>query len=179
MEKMTHRWWAEIAAEKRSPFRPHRGLATPDIFLDTILDRRTWETCLIDCIEALGNIYENGSKICHPKGKTYRDAHLGELVHSIKVEHAPEHEVICESEPAGEKHEEGETATEWQPPRASGCEAVTSLQGWWLGVAETLLQQKHKAPLPGMLNVKMVYDTSTKTTTRATCGDSLLEGLRL
>jgi hypothetical protein len=37
IEIMTHRWRAEIAIEERSPFRPHRGLATPDLFLDTIL----------------------------------------------------------------------------------------------------------------------------------------------
>jgi hypothetical protein len=37
METMTHRWRAEIAAEERSPFRPHRGLAAPDLFLDTML----------------------------------------------------------------------------------------------------------------------------------------------
>jgi hypothetical protein len=48
----------------------------------------------------------------HPKGKTYRDAQLGELVHSIAVEHASEHEVICRSELAGEKSGEGETAAE-------------------------------------------------------------------
>jgi hypothetical protein len=26
-------------------FRPHRGLAAPDIFLDTMLNQRTWEAC--------------------------------------------------------------------------------------------------------------------------------------
>jgi hypothetical protein len=34
---MTHRQRAEIAVEKRSPFKPHRGLAAPDLFLDTML----------------------------------------------------------------------------------------------------------------------------------------------
>jgi hypothetical protein len=67
---------------------------------------------MIDCTEALGNIYGNGSQICHPKGKTYRDTQLGELIHSVAVEHAPEHEVACGSELAGEKREEGETVVE-------------------------------------------------------------------
>jgi hypothetical protein len=40
MEAMTHRRRAEIAAEERSPFRPHRGLAAPDLFLDTMLARQ-------------------------------------------------------------------------------------------------------------------------------------------
>jgi hypothetical protein len=35
----THRRRVEIAAEKRSPFRPHRGLTTSDLFLDTMLTR--------------------------------------------------------------------------------------------------------------------------------------------
>jgi hypothetical protein len=38
--------------------------------------------------------------MCHPKGKTYRDAQLGELVHSTVVEQLPEHELACGSEPA-------------------------------------------------------------------------------
>jgi hypothetical protein len=37
METMTHCWGAEIAAEEQSPFRPHRGLAALDLFLDTML----------------------------------------------------------------------------------------------------------------------------------------------
>jgi hypothetical protein len=37
MEIMTHRRRAEIAAEEQSPFRPHRGLAALDLFLDTML----------------------------------------------------------------------------------------------------------------------------------------------
>jgi hypothetical protein len=87
METTTHRQRAEIATEKRSPFRPHRGLAVPDLFLDTTLHRRAGETHQIDCTESLGNIYRNISQTCCLKGKTYRDAQLGELIHSIAVEH--------------------------------------------------------------------------------------------
>jgi hypothetical protein len=122
----THRRWAEIAAKKRNPFRHHRGLATLDLFLNTMLDRRIWEACPIDCMEGLDIIYENGSQTCRPKGKTYIHAQLGELVRSIVVEHTLEHEVICGSKPTGEKHGEGETAAEQPPPRASGCEVATS-----------------------------------------------------
>jgi hypothetical protein len=46
-----------------------------------------------------------------PKGKTYRDAQLGELVHSVVVEQLSEHELACGSEPAWER-EEGETVAE-------------------------------------------------------------------
>jgi hypothetical protein len=70
--------------------------------------------------ESTGNIYRNGSQTCCSNGKTYRDAQLGELVHSITVEHVLEHELICGSEPAGGKREEGETAADRQPSRASG-----------------------------------------------------------
>jgi hypothetical protein len=94
-----------------------------------MLDRRTWEACSIDYTEDLSNIYRNGSQTCHLKGKTYRYAQLGELVHSVVVEHVLEHEVIYGSKPIGEKHEEGETAMEQQPPRASSCEAATSSRG--------------------------------------------------
>jgi hypothetical protein len=80
--------------------------------MDTMLDRRMWEACPIDCTEGLGNIYGNKSQTCHPKGKTYRYAQLGELVRFVAVEHALEHEVICGSKPAGEKHGEGETTAE-------------------------------------------------------------------
>jgi hypothetical protein len=79
METMTHRWRAEIAAEKQSSFRSHRGLAAPDLFLDTMLDQGTRETHPIDCTESLGNIYKNVFQTCHPKGKTYRDAQLEDL----------------------------------------------------------------------------------------------------
>jgi hypothetical protein len=44
-------------------------------------------------METLCNIYKNGSQACHSKGKIYRDAQLRELVHSVVVEHAPEHVV--------------------------------------------------------------------------------------
>jgi hypothetical protein len=74
MDTMTHHRRAEIAVENRSPFRPHRDLAAPELFLDTMLNQRTWEACPIDCTEDLGNIYENRSQSCHPKGKTYRGA---------------------------------------------------------------------------------------------------------
>jgi hypothetical protein len=39
MEATTHRRRAEIVVEERSPFRPHRGLAVLDLFLDTMLTR--------------------------------------------------------------------------------------------------------------------------------------------
>jgi hypothetical protein len=99
---------------------------------------------LIDCTEALSNIYGNESQICYPKGKTYRDTQLGELVCSVAVEHTPEHEVVCGSEPAGEKRGEGEIAAEQQPPRASYCEATMS--SW----------EREVAPHPGASNIKVV-----------------------
>jgi hypothetical protein len=40
-----------------------------------------------------------------------RVVQLGELVHSVTVEQLPEHELICESEPAWE-HGEGEAVAE-------------------------------------------------------------------
>jgi hypothetical protein len=61
METMTHHRRAKIATKKRSPFKPHRCLADLDLFLDTMLNCRTWEACPIDCMKALDNIYENGS----------------------------------------------------------------------------------------------------------------------
>jgi hypothetical protein len=94
-----------------------------------MLDRRTWETCLIDCREGLDNIYGGRSQTCRPKDKNYGYAQLGELVPSVAVEHASEHQVTYESESAGEKHGEDETVAEWQPPRASGCEATMSSWG--------------------------------------------------
>jgi hypothetical protein len=54
---------------------------------------------------------------------------MGELIHSVTVEHALKHEVVCGSKPAGEKSGEGETTAEWQPPRASGREVATSSWG--------------------------------------------------
>jgi hypothetical protein len=112
METMTHHWRAEIATERQSPFRPHQCLAAPDLFMDTMLDWRIGETLPIDCTESLGNKYGSGSQTCRPKGKTYRDAHLRELVHSVAVEHVSEDIVICGSKPIGEKCGEGETTTE-------------------------------------------------------------------
>jgi hypothetical protein len=64
-----------------------------------MLRRRTCKACLIDCTEALGNIYENGSQTCNLKDKTYRDAQLGELARSVMVDHVPEHGVICRVNP--------------------------------------------------------------------------------
>jgi hypothetical protein len=78
-----------------------------------MLNRITWKVYPIDCTKALGNIYGNGSQTYHPKGKTYKNAQLEELVHSVTVEHTPEHKVVCGSEPAWEKRGEGETAAEW------------------------------------------------------------------
>jgi hypothetical protein len=86
-----------------------------------------------------------------PKGKTYRDAQLRELVHSVVVEQLPEHELAYESEPAWERGE-GEAVAEQEPPRASGCEAVTPSRGRRLGVVEVLLPEKHQAPLPSEPN---------------------------
>jgi hypothetical protein len=71
-------------------------------------------------METLGNIYGNISQACRPKGKTYRDTQLGELVHSIAVERVSEHGVAYKGEPVGEKRGEGETSGERQPSCASG-----------------------------------------------------------
>jgi hypothetical protein len=71
-------------------------------------------------METLDNIYENRSHAYHPKGKTYRDAQLGELVHSVTVKRVPEHGVAYRGEPVGEKRGEGETSAERQSPCASG-----------------------------------------------------------
>jgi hypothetical protein len=69
------------------------------------------------------------------KGKTYRDAQLEELAHSVVVEHTPEHEVVCGSKPTREKRREGETAAEPQPPQASGCDrnVITGMTTWSSG----------------------------------------------
>jgi hypothetical protein len=40
MEIMTHRRRDEGVAEKWSPFKPLRGLAAPDLFLDTMLTEK-------------------------------------------------------------------------------------------------------------------------------------------
>jgi hypothetical protein len=44
------------------------------------------------------------------------------------VQQRTEHELVCESEPAWERGE-GKAIVEQRPPRASGCEAATSLWG--------------------------------------------------
>jgi hypothetical protein len=62
METMTHRQGAEIPAEEQSPFRPHQGLAAPDLFIDTMSKWRTWVACPIDSMKTLGNIYGNRSR---------------------------------------------------------------------------------------------------------------------
>jgi hypothetical protein len=41
MKTTTDSQQAEIAAEKQSPFRPHRVLAALNLFLDTMLNQRT------------------------------------------------------------------------------------------------------------------------------------------
>jgi hypothetical protein len=102
-----------------------------------MLDRTTGETHSIDCTKSLGNIYGNKFQTYHLKGKTYRDAQLEELIHSVMVKHTSEHEVVCGSKLVGEKCGEGETADEWQPPRALGREAAMSSRGWQLRVAKT------------------------------------------
>jgi hypothetical protein len=71
------------------------------------------------------------------------------------VEQLPEHELVCGSEPTLE-HREGETVAEWQPPRASGCEAATSSRGRQHGVVEAPIPEKHQSPLPDALNVEVV-----------------------
>jgi hypothetical protein len=116
-----------------------------------MLHQRTWEACPIDCKDALGNIYGNGSQTSCPQGKTYINAQLGELVHSVVVEHVLEHEVICRNKPAWEKHGEGGIVAKWLSPQASDC----------------------------VPNVEVVYDTSPRTTKRVAYGGLLLEGLRL
>jgi hypothetical protein len=103
----------------------------------------------------LGQHIRERIQTCHPKGKTYRDAQLRELVHSVAVEQLPEHELACGSKPAWERGE-GETVAEQQPPRASGCEAATTSRGRQLRVVEVLLPEKHQAPLPGAPNFEVV-----------------------
>jgi hypothetical protein len=103
----------------------------------------------------LGQHIRECIQTCHPKGKTYRDAQLVELVHSVMVEQLPEYELACGSEPAWECRE-GEAVAEQQPPRASDCEATTSSRGRRLRVVEALLLEKHQARLPDAPNVKLV-----------------------
>jgi hypothetical protein len=61
--------------------------------------------------ENLGQHIRERIQTCHPKGKTYRDAQLGELVHFVAVEQLSEHELTCGSEPAWERGE-GEIVAE-------------------------------------------------------------------
>jgi hypothetical protein len=129
IETTTHRRRTEIAAEKWSLFRSYRGLAAPDLFLDTMVNRRTCAVCSIVCTEAMDNIYRNISQIWRLKGKTYRCVQLGELVYSVTVEHTLEHKIIYGSKPTGEKREEGETAADRHPHRVSVCEVAMSSQG--------------------------------------------------
>jgi hypothetical protein len=105
-------------------------------------------------MKTYGNIREQ-IQTCHPKGKTYRDPQLGELIHSVAVEQLTEHELACGSEPAWERGE-GEAVAEQQPPRASGCEAATSSRGRRLGVVEASIPEKHQASLPDAPNVEVV-----------------------
>jgi hypothetical protein len=95
------------------------------------------------------------SRYVTQKGKNYRDAQLGELVHSVAVEQLLEHELICGSEPTWER-EEGEAIAEQQPPRASACEAAPSSWGRQLGVVEASLLEKHQVPLPDAPNVEVI-----------------------
>jgi hypothetical protein len=108
----------------------------------------------------LGQYIRERIQTCHPKGKTYRDAQLGEFVHSVAVEQLPEHELTCGSEPAWERGE-GEAVAEQQPPQASGYEAVMLSWGRRLGVVEALLLEKHQALVPACQMSKWFYDTST------------------
>jgi hypothetical protein len=62
MKTMTHHPRAEIAVEKRSPFSHHQGLAAPDLFLDTMLEKRIWEACPIDYTEVMDNTYGTDPK---------------------------------------------------------------------------------------------------------------------
>jgi hypothetical protein len=116
---------------------------------------------------------------CHLKGKTYRDAQLGELVHSVAVEQLPDHELACGSELSWECGE-GEAVAEQQPPRASGCEAATSSRGRRLGVVETLLPEKHQAPYLVRQISKWFCDTFTgAATATARCGSFIGGGFGL
>jgi hypothetical protein len=59
------------------------------------------------------------------------------------------------------EHGEGEPVAEQQPPRASGCEGITSSQGRRLGVVEASLPEKHQAPYLARQMSKWFYDIST------------------
>jgi hypothetical protein len=95
------------------------------------------------------------------------------------IEQLPEHELTCGSEPVWE-HGEGEAVAEQQPPRASGCEAITSSQGRRLGVVEASLPEKHQAPYLARQMSKWFYDISTGAATGADrCGSFVREGFGL
>jgi hypothetical protein len=159
-ETMTHRQWAEIAAKKRSPFRPHRGLAALDLFLDTMLNRRIWEACPIDCTKALGNKYGNISQTCHPKSKTYSGAQL-----------------------RGARR--GEAGRRW---KCCWTTATSSLELWGHNIIagmmtwstkNTASRETPSSPFLVHQISKWFYDTSTGTTIRVAHFGLLLEGLRL
>jgi hypothetical protein len=78
--------------------------------------------------ENLGEDMRERIQTRHLKGKTYRDAQLEELIHSVAVEQLLEHELACESEPVRERGE-GKAVAEQQPPRALGYEATASSWG--------------------------------------------------
>jgi hypothetical protein len=109
-------------------------------------------------VKTLGNIYENGSRHVTRRVKLTETLNW-ESVHSVVVEQLPEHELVCESEPARERGE-GEAVAEQQPPRALGYEAATSSSGRRLGVVKVLLLKKHQAPLPGAPN-DVLHDVSS------------------
>jgi hypothetical protein len=50
--------------------------------------------------ENIGQHIREQIQACHSKGKTYRDAQLRELVHSVAVEKLSEHKLVCKSESA-------------------------------------------------------------------------------
>jgi hypothetical protein len=86
METMTH----HPRAEKRSPFRLHRGLAAPELFLDTMLTEEHGRHARLT-MEALCSIYGNGSRHVTRRVK---------LTETLMVEQLPEHGLACGSEPA-------------------------------------------------------------------------------
>jgi hypothetical protein len=95
------------------------------------------------------------------------------------IEQLPEHELICGSEPAWE-HGEGGAVAEWQPPRASGCEAATSSQGRQHRVVEASLSEKHQPPFLARQMSKWFYDTFIGAAIGAACcGYFVREGFGL
>jgi hypothetical protein len=86
METTTH----HPRAEKRSPFRPHRGLAAPELFLDTMLTGEHGRHARLT-METFYNIYGNGSRHVTRRVK---------LIETLAVEQLLEHGLACGSEPA-------------------------------------------------------------------------------